>query len=112
MKKHEITVKIKRDGKTPKWMRKPLKDQKVYRILKVLLSFLVDPGVQFLYATFRDLEKENDNLKCCGNCKKNGTVDMGLIREENCMLGQQIDSSCQVCKKWEPDGLQQEDRRI
>lgn len=54
---------------------------------------------------------ESENLKCCGNCVNNGTVKQeGIIREENCCLGNDSDSSCGYCALWEFDGLTKQER--
>ena len=55
---------------------------------------------------------ESENLKCCGNCANNGTVNQeGIVREENCCLGKDMDSSCQYCDLWLFDCLTKKERR-
>jgi hypothetical protein len=56
---------------------------------------------------------ELDNLKCCGNCKYNGSIDNGgYLREENCRIGGISDSSKNVCENWVWDQLTHKDRMI
>ena len=50
---------------------------------------------------FQDLDAENENLKCCGNCK---------ITYKVCYMGN-LESNC-FCDDWEYDGLTQEQRKI
>jgi hypothetical protein len=61
----------------------------------------------------RNLEKMLQDMKCCGNCANNGAVqNEGIMREENCRIGNHADSSCKGCTFWEFDGLSKLDRRI
>lgn len=45
-----------------------------------------------------------DDLKCCGNCSKRVSLDMGDYFEENCLINNTLESF-KICDKWEYDGI-------
>ena len=60
------------------------------------------------------LQEEKENLKCCGNCAYNRSMDMGakLAREEWCIMKVESEGSDDYCFKWEYDKLTRKDRII
>lgn len=69
--------------------------------------------IKRLQKLMRRLKQENENLKCCGNCKYNGTLDLGsVVREENCRLGMHAEGSCFYCEQYGYDEMKKSDRKI
>jgi hypothetical protein len=59
-----------------------------------------------------EYEKENENLKSCGNCKQRDVDDDTMWGvTETCKLKKNHRSNCR-CKKWESDGLSRKDREV
>lgn len=58
------------------------------------------------------LQKEKENLKCCGNCMHNIVFDMGDSRDESCEVCSDADSSGDYCSQWGYDKLTKNDRII
>jgi len=60
------------------------------------------------YKTFRKMGMYTmDDLKCCGNCKLNGSTESNLGSREVCLCGH--DGG--YCNLWQFDGLIKEDRK-
>lgn len=60
----------------------------------------------------KQLERFRDDLKCCGNCKYNGSCYCDKFREEWCVKNKNPDCSGNYCPNWQFDGMHQKDRKI
>lgn len=53
------------------------------------------------------------DMACCGNCKNNGSIaGNGIMREENCRLGNNSEGSWKACDQWEYDNVLEKDRKL
>ena len=52
------------------------------------------------------LEKEVENLQCCGNCKNNHITNIDTYCE---ITGEEINGH-KICSNWTPDGLTRKER--
>jgi hypothetical protein len=93
-------------------MKEKLQDKNIDTLLRLLLDAIVDSNIQVIYEAFKQLEKENQAQRCCGNCKNNSVMETGVTREENCGIGKLIDSSNKYCDQWKFDRLSQKDRKV
>jgi hypothetical protein len=57
------------------------------------------------------LEKENEALKCCGNCRHRDFKFMGTFYSEKCEKGK-ICGSHVYCDDWDFDTLNRKDREV
>lgn len=55
------------------------------------------------------LEKENESLKCCGNCKWRRFTLMGYYCHEYCSV--EVLESSGYCPQWQSDGMTRAERK-
>ena len=95
-----------------------MKDMSVEELLDDLCFYadLADEHYKIqdeLLRRFEELEKENKNLRCCGNCSKIHKYDCAKRTEEvlqHC-TAYQYPHENNYCDSWQSDGLTREEGR-